>query len=59
MRLELMITGKCHGGAMPSVKPFAYTPGREKAPEEKQYRSDMDVAFNTIPFVKETATFLL
>jgi len=56
-RLELMITGQVStGGAMPVVKPFAHKPGSEKAPEEKQYRSDDCMwLFNTIPaYVKET-----
>lgn len=56
-RLELMITGQVStGGAMPVVKPFAHKPGSEKAPEEKDYRSDDCLwLFNTIPaYVKET-----
>jgi len=56
-RLELMITGQAStGGAMPVVKPFAHKPGKEKAPEETQYRSDDCMwLFNTVPaFVKET-----
>jgi N,N'-diacetylchitobiose phosphorylase len=56
-RLELMITGQVsNGGAMPVVKPFAHNPGNEKAPEEKEYRSDDCMwLFNTIPaYVKET-----
>lgn len=56
-RLELMITGQCaNGGAMPVVKPFAHSPGREKAPAEEDYRSDDCLwLFNTIPaYVKET-----
>ncbi len=56
-RLELMITGQVStGGAMPVVKPFAHTPGSEKAPAEKDYRSDDCMwLFNTIPaYVKET-----
>ncbi len=55
-RLELMITGQVStGGAMPVVKPFAHFPGKEKAPEENEYRSDDTMwLFNTIPsFVKE------
>ena len=41
---------------MPIVKPFAHHPGREKAPEEEEYRSDDCLwLFNTIPaYVKET-----
>jgi N,N'-diacetylchitobiose phosphorylase len=56
-RLELMITGQVStGGAMPLVKPFAHKPGKEKAPDEKEYRSDDCMwLFNTIPaYVKET-----
>ncbi len=56
-RLELMITGQVStGGAMPVVKPFLHKPGSEKAPEEKEYRSDDCMwLFNTIPaYVKET-----
>ena len=56
-RLELMITGQVsNGGAMPVVKPFAHTPGKEKAPDEKEYRSDDCMwLFNTIPaYIKET-----
>jgi cellobiose phosphorylase len=55
--LELMITGQAStGGALPVVKPFAHKPGYEKAPEEKEYRSDDCMwLFNTIPaYVKET-----
>jgi N,N'-diacetylchitobiose phosphorylase len=56
-RLELMITGQVStGGAMPVVRPFAHKPGSEKAPEEKEYRSDDCMwLFNTIPaYIKET-----
>jgi cellobiose phosphorylase len=56
-RLELMITGQVStGGAMPVVKPFAHTPGKEKAPAESEYRSDDCMwLFNTIPaYCKET-----
>jgi len=56
-RLELMITGQVStGGAMPVVKPFAHNPGSERAPDEKEYRSDDCLwLFNTIPaYVKET-----
>jgi cellobiose phosphorylase len=56
-RLELMITGQVStGGAMPVVKPFSHKPGSEKAPEEKEYRSDDCMwLFNTIPaYIKET-----
>jgi cellobiose phosphorylase len=56
-RLELMITGQTSaGGAMPVVKPFAHTPGKEKAPDEAEYRSDDCLwLFNTVPaYVKET-----
>jgi cellobiose phosphorylase len=57
VRLELMITGQVStGGAMPVVKPFAHRPGSEKAPDEREYRSDDCMwLFNTIPaYVKET-----
>jgi len=56
-RLELMITGQVSsGGAMPLVKPFRHFPGQEKAPDEKEYRSDDCMwLFNTVPaYVKET-----
>jgi len=56
-RLELMITGQAStGGAMPVVKPFAHIPGKEKTPDEKEYRSDDCMwLFNAIPaYVKET-----
>ena len=56
-RLELMITGQVsNGGAMPVVKPFAHVPGKEKAPDEKEFRSDDCMwLFNTIPaYIKET-----
>ncbi len=56
-RLELMITGQVStGGAMPVVKPFAHNPGKEKAPEKSEYRSDDCMwLFNSIPaYVKES-----
>lgn len=56
-RLELMIAGQVStGGALPVVKKYAHTPGREKAPEEEEYRSDDCLwLFNSIPaYVKET-----
>ncbi|MBN1114470.1 MAG: N,N'-diacetylchitobiose phosphorylase [Oligoflexia bacterium] len=56
-RMELLITGQVsNGGAMPVVKPYAHTPGKEKAPAEDKYRSDDCLwLFNCIPaFVKET-----
>ena len=56
-RLELMITGQAStGGAMPVVKPFAHNPGKEKCPDEMEYRSDDCMwLFNSIPaYVKET-----
>jgi N,N'-diacetylchitobiose phosphorylase len=56
-RLELMITGQSvTGGAMPVVKPFDHHPGKEKSPEESEYRSDDSLwLFNTVPaYVKET-----
>ncbi len=59
-RLELMLTGQVStGGAMPVVKPFAHSPGKEKRPEEEDYRSDDSLwLFNTVPaYVKETGDF--
>ncbi len=56
-RLELMLSGQVStGGAMPVVKPFAHEPGKMKAPEETEYRSDDCLwLFNTVPaYVKET-----
>ncbi len=56
-RLELMLTGQVStGGAMPVVKPFAHTPGKEKKPREEDYRSDDCLwLFNTVPsYVNET-----
>jgi cellobiose phosphorylase len=56
-RLELMITGQAHnGGAMPIVKPFAHSPGKEPTPGDEHYRSDDCLwLFETIPaYVKET-----
>jgi N,N'-diacetylchitobiose phosphorylase len=56
-RLELMITGQVStGGAMPVVKFFDHKPGKMKAPNEKEYRSDDCMwLFNAIPaYVKET-----
>ena len=60
-RLELMITGQVStGGAMPVVKPFAHSPGRERAPAEGEYRSDDCLwLFNTVPaYVKESGDLL-
>jgi cellobiose phosphorylase len=56
-RLELMLTGQlANGGAIPVIKPFSHKPGHEKAPPEKEYRSDDCLwFFNAIPaFVAET-----
>jgi len=56
-RLELMITGQAStGGAMPVVQFFDHRPGRMKAPDESEYRSDDCMwLFNTVPaYVKET-----
>ncbi len=56
-RLELMLTGQVStGGAMPVVKPFAHEPGKMKAPDETEYRSDDCLwLFNTVPaYIKET-----
>jgi len=58
-RLELMITGQTStGGAMPVVKQFAHHPGKEKLPQEKEYRSDDCMwLFNTIPaYVRKRET---
>ena len=55
-RLELMITGQnSNGGAMPVVKPYAHTPGKEEPTPEEEFRSDDCMwLFNTIPtYVKE------
>ncbi len=56
-RLELMLTGQVStGGAKPVVLPISHTPGKEKAPNEKEYRSDDCLwLFNAVPaYVKET-----
>ncbi|MEE9431650.1 MAG: N,N'-diacetylchitobiose phosphorylase [Melioribacteraceae bacterium] len=56
-RLELLITGQCsNGGAMPVVKQFSHKPGKEKLPQEDEYRSDDCLwLFNSVPaYVKET-----
>lgn len=56
-RLELMITGQVStGGAMPVVRQFSHRPGKEKPPQETEYRSDDCLwLFNTVPaYVKET-----
>jgi cellobiose phosphorylase len=56
-RLELMITGQVStGGAMPIVMAFTHRPGKEKPPQEDEYRSDDCLwLFNAIPtYVKET-----
>lgn len=56
-RLELMLTGQAStGGAMPVIKPFEHTPGREKAPSDEEYRSDDCLwFFNAVPaYVNET-----
>jgi cellobiose phosphorylase len=56
-RLELMLTGQCaNGGALPVVRTFSHQPGHEKAPDEKDYRSDDALwLFNAVPaYVKES-----
>ncbi len=56
-RLTLMLTGQLsNGGAMPVVKPFAHHPGREKPPEDDEYRADDCLwLFDTVPaYIKET-----
>jgi N,N'-diacetylchitobiose phosphorylase len=55
--LELMITGQVStGGALPVVLPTSHQPGKERAPQENEYRSDDCMwLFNAIPtYVKET-----
>jgi cellobiose phosphorylase len=52
-----MITGQdCSGGAMPVVKPFAHTPGKEPKTPDHEYRSDDCLwLFDTVPaYVKES-----
>ena len=40
-RLELMLTGQVAcGGAIPVIRPYTHTPGRETAPPKEQFRSD-------------------
>lgn len=56
-RLELMLTGQLSsGGAIPIIKPFDHHPGREKAPDAHEFRSDDCLwFFNAIPtYVNET-----
>ena len=56
-RLRLMITGQVStGGAMPVVNKVTHTPGKEKLPDESQYRSDDCMwLFNAVPaYVNET-----
>jgi len=56
-RLELMLTGQVStGGAMPVIKPFEHTPGREKQPAPEEYRSDDCLwFFNAVPaYVNES-----
>jgi N,N'-diacetylchitobiose phosphorylase len=56
-RLELMLTGQySNGGAMPVVKPFSHSPGKEIQVSEEEFRSDDCMwLFNTVPaYVKET-----
>ena len=59
-RLELMLTGQlANGGAIPVIKPFAHTPGKERGPDESEYRSDDCLwFFNAVPaFIGETGKF--
>jgi cellobiose phosphorylase len=59
-RLELMLTGQlANGGAIPVIKPFAHKPGKEKGPDESEYRSDDCLwFFNAVPaFIGETGKF--
>lgn len=56
-RLELMLTGQVSsGGAMSLVRPWSHHPGREKTPDEREYRSDDCLwFFNVVPaYVAET-----
>jgi cellobiose phosphorylase len=56
-RLELMLTGQAStGGGLPVVRQYSHRPGMEKAPLEKDYRSDDCLwLFNSVPaYVKET-----
>ncbi len=59
-RLELMLTGQLsNGGAIPVIKPFEHTPGKESPPDPEEYRSDDCLwFFNAVPaFVGETGDF--
>jgi N,N'-diacetylchitobiose phosphorylase len=59
-RLELMLTGQlANGGAIPVIKPFTHSPGRESPPPESEYRSDDCLwFFNAVPaLVAETGDF--
>jgi len=59
-RLELMLTGQLsNGGAIPVIKPFSHSPGRESPPPESEYRSDDCLwFFNAVPaLVAETGDF--
>ena len=56
-RLELMLTGQvASGGAIPVIKTFGHRPGREKAPQPEEFRSDdCQWFFNAVPdYVAET-----
>ena len=56
-RLELMLSGQVSsGGAIPVIKPHEHNPGREKAPDAEEYRSDDCLwFFNAVPvYVNET-----
>ncbi len=56
-RLELMLTGQVAcGGAMPLIRPFTHSPGRELPPAPQHFRSDDALwLFNAVPaFVAET-----
>jgi cellobiose phosphorylase len=59
-RLELMLTGQVNcGGAIPVIQPFDHHPGKEKAPEPEEFRSDDCLwFFNAVPaYVNETGDF--
>ncbi|MBN2045699.1 MAG: hypothetical protein JW757_11805 [Anaerolineales bacterium] len=50
-RLELMFTGQlANGGAIPVIRPFEHTPGKESPPMLEEYRSDDCLwFFNAVP----------
>ena len=55
-----MLTGQlANGGAIPVIKPFAHSPGKEKEPPKEEFRSDDCLwFFNAVPaFIAETGDF--